>query len=298
MGEGRELRTEHGRAEVLLTPGVFLRIAENSSVRMLSNKLSDTRVELLSGSAILESTEEATDTPNVRLAFKNWQVRLAKQGAYRIDSDPAGLHVYKGEIEVSTDADAGKVAVKEGEALPLAGVLVPEKSAAADVDLFKSWAMGRSQAVAADNAIAAEIVDNPNQVDSSGVDLAAFSSFPATGIPSLGITNPYGLSFWSPYQSLYPSGLGLIYFPSYLYGGAYSAAGWPAGIRSLRSTSLRPLPGQMIMPSRIGIMAPVGVTAPRSPVGIAGPRPPATFAAPRGPMPHVGGGVRAAPAHR
>src|SRR5579862_6075544 len=49
IAEGRELRTETGRAEVLLTPGVVLRVSENSSVRMLSDKLSDTRVELLTG---------------------------------------------------------------------------------------------------------------------------------------------------------------------------------------------------------------------------------------------------------
>src|ERR1700685_2574992 len=53
--ENQEFRTEDGRAEVLLTPGVFLRIGENSSIRMLSTKLTDTRVEVLSGSAIIES---------------------------------------------------------------------------------------------------------------------------------------------------------------------------------------------------------------------------------------------------
>ena len=36
---GQLLATGEGRAEVLLTPGVFLRLAENSSVRMLSNAL-------------------------------------------------------------------------------------------------------------------------------------------------------------------------------------------------------------------------------------------------------------------
>src|SRR5258705_1387202 len=48
--ENMELRTEDGRAEVLLNPGVFLRLAENSAVRMVANKLSDTKVEFLSGS--------------------------------------------------------------------------------------------------------------------------------------------------------------------------------------------------------------------------------------------------------
>ena len=69
IGDGRELRTEQGRAEVLLTPGVFLRIGENSAIRMLSSKISDTRVELLGGSAILEANEPAADAA-VRLIHK------------------------------------------------------------------------------------------------------------------------------------------------------------------------------------------------------------------------------------
>src|SRR5580698_8724783 len=49
MANGAELRTENGRAEVLLTPGVVLRLDQNSSLRMLSNSLEDTRVEMLTG---------------------------------------------------------------------------------------------------------------------------------------------------------------------------------------------------------------------------------------------------------
>src|SRR5580698_1848377 len=52
--QGQTLAAQDGRAEVLLTPGVFLRLAENSSFRMVSNKLSDTRVEVLSGNAMIE----------------------------------------------------------------------------------------------------------------------------------------------------------------------------------------------------------------------------------------------------
>ena len=40
---GQTLAAEDGRAEVLLTPGVILRIAENSSFQMVSNSRSDTR---------------------------------------------------------------------------------------------------------------------------------------------------------------------------------------------------------------------------------------------------------------
>src|SRR5271156_985958 len=55
--ENQEFRTEEGRAEILLTPGVFMRLGENSAIRMLSTRLTDTRVELLSGSAMIESNE-------------------------------------------------------------------------------------------------------------------------------------------------------------------------------------------------------------------------------------------------
>src|SRR3954462_1876934 len=52
---GQLLATAEGRAEILLTPGVFLRMAENSSVRMVSNALADTRLEVVSGSALSKS---------------------------------------------------------------------------------------------------------------------------------------------------------------------------------------------------------------------------------------------------
>ena len=51
------LSTGQGRAEILLTPGVFLRVGENTSIKMLDNRLLSTRVEFLSGSAIVESDD-------------------------------------------------------------------------------------------------------------------------------------------------------------------------------------------------------------------------------------------------
>jgi hypothetical protein len=224
IGEGNELRTENGRAEVLLTPGVFLRVAENSSMRILSAKFSDTRVELLGGSAILEANEPAANTSAV-VIYKQWQVRLPQDGACRIDSQPPQVIVYKGDAEVSVKGEPETVAVLAGQTLPLTSVLVPEYSTAGG-DGFKGWAMSRSQAVSSDNATAAGIVDDPNAIENSASALGGISYFPLTGIPGVAITNPYGLSFWSPYQST----LGSIYFPAYSYGSLYPT-GWPAIVR-------------------------------------------------------------------
>src|SRR5689334_14730071 len=50
--ENTVLRTGEGRAEVLLMPGVVLRLGDESSFRMITNRLIDTRIELLTGSAV------------------------------------------------------------------------------------------------------------------------------------------------------------------------------------------------------------------------------------------------------
>src|SRR5579862_6194773 len=92
--ENQEFRTEEGRAEILLTPGVFLRIGENSSIRMLSNRLLDTRVEVLSGSAMIEANEIPKDN-SVSLIYKKDSIRLTKQGLYRLDTEPAGFEVFQ-----------------------------------------------------------------------------------------------------------------------------------------------------------------------------------------------------------
>jgi hypothetical protein len=46
---GQSLVTGKGKAEVLLTPGVFLRVGNNSSVQMISPSLTDTEVGLDKG---------------------------------------------------------------------------------------------------------------------------------------------------------------------------------------------------------------------------------------------------------
>src|ERR1700751_1792648 len=58
---GQTLATQDGPPEVLLTPGVFLRVNENSSFRMISNKLSDPQLEILSGTAMVQVSELLQD---------------------------------------------------------------------------------------------------------------------------------------------------------------------------------------------------------------------------------------------
>ena len=102
IGEGRVLRTELGRAEVLLTPGVLLRVDENSAIRVLSDSLSDTRIEVLHGSVIMEVGHEQPNPPDT-LIYKSWQVRVPEDSIARLDSDPAQVRVLSGTAAVSIE---------------------------------------------------------------------------------------------------------------------------------------------------------------------------------------------------
>src|ERR1700685_1090165 len=100
IAAGSTLRTEKGRAEVLLTPGVFLRLDENTAIRMVSNALTDTQVEFLRGSAIIDSME-ASGTPPIELPYQHCRIRFPKNGIYRIDSDTGVLQAYSGQAQVA-----------------------------------------------------------------------------------------------------------------------------------------------------------------------------------------------------
>ena len=64
---GEVLGTENGKTEILLTPGVFLRLGHNSSVKMISPTLTNTGVALNQGEAMLE-VDEIHPENNIRVS--------------------------------------------------------------------------------------------------------------------------------------------------------------------------------------------------------------------------------------
>ncbi len=152
--ENQEFRTEDGRAEILLTPGVFLRLGENSAIRMLSTRLVDTRVEVLSGAAIVESSEMPKDNA-VQLVYKKDSVSLQKQGLYRLDTEPARFQVFEGEAVVTDPS--GQLTLRGGKQTNLAGVLMAENfdRKADDQDALYRWSDRRASYVAQANVASA-----------------------------------------------------------------------------------------------------------------------------------------------
>ena len=149
------LRTAEGRVEILLNPGVFLRLGENSSLRMITNRLIDTRVELLGGSAVVEAAEIGKDM-GVTIVCKDGAVILRKAGIYRFDFSPACLRVRFGDALVqingqSIEVGAGKMIAFEGEQAALVAKFDKEEA-----DALDRWSRRRGEYVAMANVSAAK----------------------------------------------------------------------------------------------------------------------------------------------
>ena len=195
---GMELRTEGGRAEVLLNPGVFLRLAENSSIRMVENKLTDSRVEFLSGSAVIEASRELAQKDNtVTIEYKGTSALLRKSGIYRFDSEPAQFRVYSGEAEVKTASNV--LVVKAGKEVSLNGTVAVEKFDSKDSDSLDRWSQRRAEYVSMANISAAKYVsDSGTSWGYSGWNYNPYFGM-YTYLPMAGMFySPYGYPYFAP----------------------------------------------------------------------------------------------------
>ena len=133
-----------GRAEILLNPGSFVRLGENSAFEFQNTSLADLRLRLDSGTAILEifATKDFTVTVQVQRS----KFKLYESGIYRIDvpnNGVARLEVTKGR------ALAGTEVVKSGRAAVMNGsVATIEKFDKGDKDALESWSKSRAKELA------------------------------------------------------------------------------------------------------------------------------------------------------
>jgi hypothetical protein len=141
MKESGVLRTEAGRAEVLLAPCAALRVGENSSFRMLANALTATRVELLSGSAVVDAGEMYRDA-KVTLLVGKTGVTVLKKGVYRFDVAPPALKVFAGSASVERNDQTTTVGADRG--LSLTEGTAPLKLTKGAADALDLWSRKRT----------------------------------------------------------------------------------------------------------------------------------------------------------
>ena len=264
------LSTELGRAEVLLTPGVFLRLGENSSIRMIDTRLVSTRVDILSGNVILESDDpqmDLKDSPVVVL-YKGYEIRIQKHGLLELNSDPGQLKEFKGEALVELASGSGvnnHAVVKEGRMLPFSAALLTEKFDDKVGDDLYLWARDRSQVMSAANMSSARSLSSGfGSGYGTGYGMLSSGMGPWTGgwyfnpymdmytfVPLNGtLLSPFGYGFFSP-ATIYG-----YYSPTtYWYGGGgpvgASAGGRPV-LSGVGTSNGKPAPIGQLLNSNVG----------------------------------------------
>ena len=206
LATGKELASFEGRAEILLGPGQFVRLNENSVLRMVSNKLDATRVDVISGSILVEIVDMEKNAP-VTVGFGANTIELRKAGLYRIDAAESRLRVYDGEAVIA--AKGQTVTAKKGKEVSMGAVVAQNGFDAASGDEFTRWAQRRAGYIATANVSGAR-------------DLYANGQNWSTNNWAF---NPwYGMYTYVPCRKMFMSPFGFYYFSPEM---AFNNMFWP-----------------------------------------------------------------------
>jgi hypothetical protein len=218
LDEGGTLATANGKVEVLLTPGVFLRVDHDSTVRMISPQLTHTEVAVERGRAEVE-VDELYKQNHIQIDLNGGQALLVKNGLYEFNAGDNTMRVFDGKAAAfegrGQEDDAKAIVVKGSHELALAGENgKPEKFDKDTKDELYRWSALRSEYLGEANEDLAEryaggYVGGPY----AGGWMWAPGLYGYTWLPGDGaFLSPFGYGFYSPYY---------LYGGGFLYGGGY-----------------------------------------------------------------------------
>jgi hypothetical protein len=268
VSAGAPIQTGPGaRVEILLNPGSFLRLGENSEAVLDSVDLINISVRVLAGSAIVESSNIDKDNP-IRVTDGSLSVLIAVPGVYRFSENTA--FVVEGEIRTDNSAHSIKkgwqIKASPGEPSADPGPSYDEAKidSSQPVTPLEEWSQQRSQQIASADTRSSETDSASNSLLPSYPSIPTPFLYPGSSIPSYGY-GPRITPFFSPFS----------YYPWYSGGYSYYQP-------------LVPTPPPLIFPYFVGPVRPILRPSPGRP------RPPVTtpfHSAPR-PIPsRPGGGI-------
>src|SRR5262249_44616805 len=219
LKDGDIVKTGPGsRAEVLLNPGSYLRLSENTEFKFDSTSIDSVKINLLKGSAIVEAAAgEGSAGVLAMVITPTGQFSIVRDGVYRFNVDGNGrteARVAKGRLTTGT------IEVREGNEAVI-GDAGPELLAIdkKPVDTFDAWSKDRAKSLVAAN----------NNLARTNVNLQQAGFFTTFGSrwwfgncggwwyfdPFFGsfIYVPNGLGFCSPFFSPYGYDYQACYYP-------------------------------------------------------------------------------------
>jgi hypothetical protein len=233
LGNRETVRTGSGsRVEVLLNPGCYLRVDENSQFIFVEHPFNNMKVNLLLGSAIIEA---ASVDGTLAIEVPGNELLVMRSGLYRIDVMADGrteLMVRKGQMLV------GNLAVKEGRKVVFnSATPVIAKLDKKDIDGFDNWSKYRARTlIAANKSLSSRALKRSGLLRSINTDVwifdrhcGCYAFLPGTSY----IYSPYGWCYsnYNPYWYRYNDyfyGRGPIYgSPSTPGNGGGGGGGYP-----------------------------------------------------------------------
>ncbi|MBV9084962.1 MAG: FecR domain-containing protein [Acidobacteriaceae bacterium] len=202
------LSTEAGKAEVLLTPGVFLRLGNDTEVKMISPSLTNTQVEITAGEAMVEVAQLVKDT-DLQIVDHGATIRIQKTGLYRFTADePAFAATLEGKARV--EYEGKNIELAKNHQAVIGGALKSEKfDAKKREDNLYAWSKVR------DEYEAAASYSTARNVNSAGFFGAGFG-YPGAYAPGWYWNGGFNSWAWLP-------GDGAFFSP---FGYGFFAPGW------------------------------------------------------------------------
>lgn len=194
------LETAQGKAEILLTPGVFLRVDEGSAIR-LSGTLQAPRVEVLRGDALLE-VAQIDRRRGFDVLDRGVDARAEKNGIYEFSME--GIYVRSGKMRAEDDRRI--ITFGKGEELLLDdhSGRKSRKAHLQETDAIYGWSQSRAKYVAVASQWSAESVqaglltlDRDSAHDAAWIWNPWFNSWafvPAKNYQQ----SPFGYGYYSP----------------------------------------------------------------------------------------------------
>jgi hypothetical protein len=145
---------QDGRVEILLNPGSYMRIAENSEFELSDNSLENLEVRLIRGTAIMEVTGAEDTALLINIITPHTRMAIVRRGLYRVNvvpGDATELIVRKGRVMLEgshTKVKGGDKVVISGQSYSVAKLNKAEKKS---TDGFEVWSKGRAETVAEAN---------------------------------------------------------------------------------------------------------------------------------------------------
>ncbi len=238
---GDTLSTMQGKAEVLLTPGVFLRLGDETAINAKSISLTDVELELQRGEAMLELDQLLPDN-QILVVSQGASIQMLKPGLYRFTAGPgASAATITGKAVVSLGEKRASIG-NDREVLLEPG-LPQKKFDKKQPDELYAWSNVRSEYEAAASLQSARSmpVDNSSAngfTVSSGYGVAG--GYPMSGwawnslfnswawLPGgdLAFFSPFGYGFFAPGVVQYAP----IYYVHRNWGGAWNGAAGSAPV--------------------------------------------------------------------